>query len=223
MPHSVLPGAPTAIIMAELSVSATFPRKRFVHDFTSRFRGNQRKGRFVNRFGDVISTGWPESFCYERVCLLRWRGWSSGWAVCGHAGGRPGERGRAAEMRRCAGAARGSCARRSSSGLGVPAAFNRAGEGPRAGRGELPWVSGEVVLNVQAGSLPPWGNGLWCSRGPLLACAWLAAWPAVMRPWRGGGRARRRRSGHPIGCRAPSATRSSAAATRRTPHGPVRG
>ena len=44
MPHSVLPGAPTAIIMAELSVSATFPRKRFVHDFTSRFRGNQRKG-----------------------------------------------------------------------------------------------------------------------------------------------------------------------------------
>ena len=83
----------------------------------------------------MISTGWPESFCYERVCLLRWRGWSSGWAVCGHAGGRPGERGRAAEMRRCAGAARGSCARRSSSGLGVPTAFNRAGEGPRAGRG----------------------------------------------------------------------------------------
>ena len=42
-----------------------------------------------------------------------------------------------------------------------------------------------------------------------------------MRPWRGGGRAGRRRSGRPSGCRARSATRSSAAATRRRPRGPV--
>ena len=147
---------------------------------TSRFRGNQRKGKFVKWFRDVISAGaW--GVLLQPACSPRWRGWSGG-ADGGHAGGRRGARpGAGCGVARDA--ARGSCARRSSSGLGVPTAFNRAGEGPRAGRGELPWVSGEVVLNVKAGSLPPWGNGLGARAaaaavpGCRLACGYAAmAW-----------------------------------------------
>ena len=40
-------------------------------------------------------------------------------------------------------------------GRAAPAAFNRAGEKPRAARGELPVVWDEVVLDVKAGSLSP--------------------------------------------------------------------
>src|SRR5215469_9284149 len=106
-------------------------------------------------------------------------------AGLGHAVARPGLVRPGVELALRAHAARGSCARRSSSGLGVPAAFNRAGEGPRAGRRELPWVSGEVVLDARAGSLPPWGNGLGVFARAGGVFGYPAAWPgyAAMAWW----------------------------------------
>ena len=69
-----------------------------------------------------------------------------------------------AGMRHCAHAARGSCARRSSSGLGVPTAFNRAGEGPRAGGGSCPGFPARWS-STRWRACSPWGNGLGSSRG----------------------------------------------------------
>ena len=179
----------------------------------ARFRGDQRKRGLSSL---------PVAARFLVVCAGGGGGGEDG-LVRGHAGGRPGKRGRAAEMRRCARTRPGAPALDVvQAGLGSLQRSTGLVRGPgRAGGTALGLRRGGPQR--PGGLAPPWGNGLWCSRGPLLACAWLAAWPAVMRPWRGGGRVRRRRSGHPTGCRAPSATRSSAAATRRTPHGPVRG
>jgi len=187
-------------------------------DALRRFRGNQRKRKFVKRFRDLISA------VELRVCaapcwrLPRWglvvglgrlrACWRAPWLV------QPG-----AGMRR-------SARRRP----GAPALdVVQAGSGSlqrSTGLVRGPGRAGGAALGFRRGGprrlgglAPPSGKGLWSLRGPLLACAWLAAGPAVMRPWRGRGRARRRRSGHPSGCRARSATRSSAAATRRRRRG----
>ena len=81
---------------------------------------------------------------------------------------RPGGRGGSAPGREPA--ARGACALRSSSGLGVPTAFNRAGEEPRArGRGELPFVIRRGGPRRRDGLAPPRGMA-WGFADPAPLC-----------------------------------------------------
>jgi hypothetical protein len=53
-------------LTSDMRHESAFPRKRLVKFCTKRFRGNQRKGAFVNRFRDVISVAEPAGCC----CVL---------------------------------------------------------------------------------------------------------------------------------------------------------
>src|SRR5580692_2867957 len=103
--------------------------KRLVKTFTMRFRGNQRKGRFVKlaRGRDFGGAG-PEVLA--AWCVVSQVAWGRAVGGCRAAGMLAGALaiGQGAKGAGCARTRpRGSCARRSSSGLGVPTAFNRAG------------------------------------------------------------------------------------------------
>ena len=121
------------------------------------------KRMFVKWFRDVISAVDLRVLLRSAWRLQRWRA-RPGWAGCGHAAGHPGLCSRA-RVRRC-GLRPGALTDVAQAGLGSLTAFNRGGEGPRARAGELLWVSGEVVLDVLAGSLPAGERpGCWRGRG----------------------------------------------------------
>ncbi len=53
-------GVGPRVVGLRSAIFGTFPRKRFVHDFTSRFRGNQRKGGLSSSSGVWFRRDWPE-------------------------------------------------------------------------------------------------------------------------------------------------------------------
>ena len=87
------------------------------------------------------------------ACLARWRGLVVGvgcFAACGRAPWRAGRARRCGAARTRPGAPALDVVQ---AGLGSLQRSTGLVRGPGRGREELPWVSGEVVLNVKAGSL----------------------------------------------------------------------
>jgi hypothetical protein len=185
---------------------------------SQRFRGNQRKRKFVKRFRNVISGGRSGVFAVNwgrspRSAGRYWVRACRGSALAREPGG---------GVRRCARSRPGAPALDVvQAGLGSLQRSTGLVRGPGRGRGSCPGFPARWSSTSRRARSPR-GEMAWGGRAAAAGlCRVRPGLGAVMRSSRGDGRARRRRSGRPSGCRARSATRSTAAATRRRPRGPA--